>query len=148
MSERFMTPDGKARELASLARERAEGGLADEAIMQYCDALNALPGVCTLQSCAGHRPGEISAGAPAGTRDQQLERTAHLWLWLDERTADTFYYSAWRLSEHPCMEYVAIRFQPYGRQLVELIFHGNDCGPGHLASSMKVIIKFLGEITQ
>ena len=148
MSERFMTPTGKIQELARFVRERAKGGLADKAMVPYCDALNDLPGVCTLQSCAGHRPGEISAGAPVGTRDQQTARTAHLWLWLDERTADTFYYSAWRLSEHPCMEHVAIRFQPYGQQLVELIFHGNDCGPGHLNSSMQVILKFLREITR
>lgn len=145
MRERFMTRDGKARELARFAQERE---LADAAILPYCDALNALPGVCTLQSCAGHRPGEVSAAAPEGTRDQWSVRSAHLWLWLDERTANTFYYSAWWLSKNTLMESVSVRFQPYGRQIVELYFAGNDRGSGYLDSSMQIILKFFGEIAR
>ncbi len=143
MSKRFMTRSDKERELNLFAKNRE---LADVEILPYCDALNTLPGVCTLQSCAGHRSGEVSASAPEGTRDQYSVRPACLWLWLDEKTARRFYECAAELGGHPLMEHVAVRFQPYGQQVVEIFFAGNDRGPGYLDSSMRVIFDFLGKV--
>ncbi len=84
---RFLTDPEKDREIASFAARRedkahyrtahpeARGGEGwiDPEVLPLVDALNAIPGVCTIQSCSGHaRESYVTDG--------------QLWLRLDEST--------------------------------------------------------------
>lgn len=78
-SGRYMTPHGKSEELASWFKAKAdrianppEGfvgghGYPDPEIYAWCEKLNGLSRVCTLQSCAGHKcTPELSCAHCAG----------------------------------------------------------------------------------
>ncbi len=51
----WMTDDEKAYRLAQLDRE-IEAGIVDVPLIPYLERLNAIPWLCTAQSCQGHRP--------------------------------------------------------------------------------------------
>lgn len=76
---RYLTQKAKARELAAFQELRKKGapagnqagrGYPDPDILPWCDRLNALEGLCTLQSCAGHTPRNGDPGPHPG----------HLWI--------------------------------------------------------------------
>jgi hypothetical protein len=96
---RFLTPEEKAFEMAEFERYKALPGIwrrdhaddhggrgrVDHEVLPLCDALNALDGVCTIQSCCGHVwqvPGE-----PEGV---ECVHRGQLWIRLDERMARNF----------------------------------------------------------
>lgn len=129
-----MTPEGKFSELSdweeirSALSEVAGPGVPDPEMIPWCEKLNALPGVCTLQSCAGHRDGE------RGT-------SGHLWLWLAEDEARRFRERAFELARNSLMERVSVIYQPWGQEVVELEFRGSP--DNQLEASMTAILGFL-----
>ncbi len=125
---RHLTREAKRRELERWARLRTEHidapgvpdpsqpGHADPDVYPLCDRLNALTGVCTIQSCAGH------------ALDDGWLRTGHLWLWLDAATAEKFDRQAWALATAPSIERVARLYLPSGQEISCIEFAGNERG--------------------
>lgn len=145
-NSRYLTDEGKARELRSwddIKREDRTGerppgaslggyGYPDPDMYLWCDRINALRGVCTLQSCAGHRDGKYF-------------HHAQLWLWFDAPTLERFWTTeAMSLSAHPLIERVHLMAQPYGHEVVDLVFHGNE--KDSLNASMELICSALERI--
>ena len=110
-------------------------GYPDPDIIPWCDRLNAIPGVCTLQSCAGHVN-------PGGLRD-----AGHLWLWLDRPMAEAFDSHAHRLARHvDYIEDVARRYTSWGQEVTVITFAGNECD--RLPPSLRLILAFLRRLDQ
>ena len=130
---RWLTAEEKAREMATWERRRQQAvsgpGAPDQPILAYVDSINALPGICTVQSCAGHRDhaGTVISG--------------HLWLRLDRDTAKRFRQNALALASEAAVERVSVIFQPWGQEMAELVFRGE--GTGELTESMLVVMRFL-----
>lgn len=113
-------------EMAWCPRDSVGGhGEPDADIVSWCLRLNRLSGVCTVQSCAGHRKDRFLSGG-------------HLWLRLDERMSAAFDTRAHELAEH--VESVARRYMPDGQLVVEVTFQGNE--RGRLSASMDRICSF------
>jgi hypothetical protein len=133
MSEgRYLTEPAKASELAQwrqlISRPWPPGpGNPDPSMIPWCEKINALPGICTLQSCQGHENGE------RGT-------AGHLWLWLDEEKARAFPTRASELAKSENVEAVSLLFKPWDQQVVEVIFRGSP--GGKLGASMQEILDF------
>jgi hypothetical protein len=124
---RYLTPAHKAAVLAEWAKRKstprpqdARGGhgYPDPGIFDLCDRLNAIDGVCTLQSCAGHSEAESDGGL----------YPANLWLWLAadqargfERAASQFQVAMW-----PTVDRLAKHWQPDGQEVVEISFVRHD----------------------
>ena len=105
-------------------------GYPDPDIVPWCDRINALPGVCTLQSCAGHvrQGGERDAG--------------HLWLWLSRPMAGAFDSHAHRLARHVSyIEDVTRRYTSWGQEVTVITFAGNE--RDRLPPSLRLILAFL-----
>jgi hypothetical protein len=141
---RYLTADGKAKELArwhaQVADESYRGqggyGFPDPPMFKWCERLNAIDGVATLQSCAGH-VGELRADGVAYNRSQ-----AGIWLWLSERLATECYRRADELTAATGAER-GLSFLFIGeREVVNLDFDGDDQGPGVLDASMERIAAF------
>jgi hypothetical protein len=97
----------------------------------WCDRLNALPGVCTVQSCAGHTPEETGGGF----------RSGHVWLLLDEEMSTAFDTRAMELAaqeEH--IERVSRIYAPWGQEVTSITFAGNE--RGLLDESMRIVLEF------
>lgn len=141
LTERFMTEEAKREELRHFQEDRSRGpfnlpggrGGVDPDILPLCDQLNALPGLCTLQSCAGHGETEHSGIWPAS-----------LWLWLDERTSRSMDENAHVLANNPLMESVSKCFKPWGHVIWEIMFFGNE--RGRLDESGAALIDFFTEM--
>lgn len=136
---RYLTAEAKARELAAWGEVRKAGipagnqagkGYPDPNILSWCDRLNALPGICTLQSCSGHLPRNGDPGPHPG----------HLWLHLSEPMARAFSRRAFKLARQDGIEEVSCQFKEWGQEIVSLVFAGDD--RGLLASSMDRITSF------
>lgn len=111
------------------ARPRPAGDLAgkgwpDPEIIPLCEALNDLPGVCTLQSCAGHN-GD----------------SGHLWLWLDEYMSDQFDDNAFILAKMPGIERVSRIYQSYGQEVTDIILNG-----GKFEAACESVLSFFQEM--
>ena len=139
MSTLFLSREEKLRELerwfALLGTRRwqhngrgAGRGLPDAEMVPWCLRLNAIPGVCTLQSCAGH--------GGAARRD-----TGSLWLRLGARVYR-------ELLPHRAQDLLAVRgverlqtiYCKDGRAVVALTFAGNE--RRRLQASMTGIARF------
>jgi tRNA(Phe) wybutosine-synthesizing methylase Tyw3 len=111
----YLTPSRKRIELAYWMEVRVKRdamtvppigghGYADPEIYALTDRLNALPGVCTLQSCAGHVVDAADGSGPYHMR-------ASLWLWLSGEMMKRFRAHVWELaSYHQLIERVAILY--------------------------------------
>jgi hypothetical protein len=137
-ADRYLTPAEKERALREWADYQAETagvvgpGVQDPEIVAWCDKINALDGVCTLQSCAGHHPGE-------GERWMGV-----LWLWFDERVALAFWRRAFELAERSGIERVSTIYQPWGQEIVQIEFRGVP--DGQLETSMAKLVEFLSSL--
>ncbi len=135
---RYLTPEGKAAVLAEWGATLAAlhgqtgPGVPDPAIVPWCTRLNAMEGVCTLQSCAGHveRDGTRTAG--------------HLWLWLDMRRSQEWNRRAHELAATPGVERVARLYSPWGQEVHEVWFEGEE--RGRLTSSLAAITSFVARL--
>lgn len=132
MTVRHLTPDHKATILAeweSLAAAADSGpGCADSLIVPWCDRLNAIHGVCTLQSCAGHiENGYLHSG--------------HIWLWLDQAKSAEWDRRAYELATARTIERVTRIYSSWGQEVHCVEFQGEEWG--RLTESMKMIEWFV-----
>lgn len=136
MNGRHLTDQEKARILAEWERTHTgpldtdEGGCGypDPDMIPWCAKLNAIPEVCTVQSCAGHGSGRtvVSPG--------------HLWLRLGPSMDAAFDRAAFRLSAHPCIERVARVYTAWGEEITSITFAGNE--RNLLAKSLHAVLLF------
>ena len=131
MADRHLSPDEKAEILSIWCEEQrveATGpGDPDPDMIPWCEKLNALPGVCTVQSCSGHlENGHLRSG--------------HLWLRLDSSMSGAFDDAAFRLAAAPCMEQVARVYTSWGEEITSITFAGNE--RDLLAKSLHAIVSF------
>ena len=109
---RFLTVDGRRDILAEWERTKEQwrkgvvrgAGEPDADIIPWCDLINSLPGVCTLQSCAGHKTG------------------GHLWLWLDEQRSREFDRWGYVLARMEGIETVARKYGSWGQEITAIEF--------------------------
>lgn len=147
-----LTKDGKEKELRAWAEARAlrdslpytpEGGrgYADPEIYNLCDRLNALSGVCTLQSCAGHKMEEAGG----------YQLPGHLWLWLGFSMSRLFQNRVYELAEHyPLIEEIKVLHRNLPgegpREIVDIVFQGQE--RGNLYQSAELIAAFFEELAR
>jgi len=120
---------------ASARKTENSDGLADADMIPWCKKLNRLPGICTLQSCAGH--GGVAPG--------HIVSCGHIWLYLDERVSAAFNAKAFVLSCQPNIERVYRLYSHWGQEIACVEFLGNE--RGELAHSMGAIHGFLKTLT-
>lgn len=137
---RFLTPDAKEEILAEWDQKRElwrKGSLRgtgepDADIIPWCDRINALPGVCTLQSCAGH------------VKNGTIE-TAHLWLWMSETAAKVFDREVFALLGHrERIDWISKHYLHDGKEITAVTFCGNE--RDLLASSLDLIYGFIRDV--
>ncbi len=138
MADRFLTDSGKARELVHWSGIRSTSptsgpGIPDPEIVPWCERINALPGVCTLQSCAGHE-----------SRGSGARSSGHLWLWLSKEKAIAFEKRAFELARDAAIERISTIYQPWGQEVVQIEFRGTP--DGQLESSGQTILAFLASL--
>lgn len=147
---RYLTLTSKDRELAYWRVQRDEflanppegrahlGGLGypDPEIFEWCDRINALPGICTLQSCCGHihPDGGMSSG--------------NLWLWFSEPVSVAFDRHAMELARQPCCRDERVRriYHDNGQEIADLTFKGMERGEPQFRASMETIVLFLRQL--
>jgi hypothetical protein len=143
---RFLTVEEKQAELAawdalcraSRADRADEGGrgFPDADMIPWCATLNAIPGVCTVQSCAGHgsvgHPGYVSS--------------AHLWLRLDKTMSAAFDAEAFALAANNGIESVVRAYTAWGKEIASITFAGNE--RDSLNDSMAMIAAFLQSLRE
>ena len=138
-AQRYLTPERKASILSewestlrSTANKDHPGGRGypDQDMIPWCERINALPGICTLQSCTGHvrRPGHVMM-------------PGQLWLAVDEPTSQAFDRRAFELSAQNGMERVYRLYSSWGQEIIDITFAGNKRGRFH--TSMETICAFL-----
>lgn len=143
---RYLTESEKRRELEMFRQLRAipnphgqlgGRGFLDHDIHPLCDALNQLEGVCTLQSCAGHPLEESDGTCYPGL----------LWIWPSREMSEAFDHRAFELAlRSDLVDAVMKRYQPYGRELIEIVFTGND--KGKLDESAAFILQFFRRLAE
>lgn len=109
-------------------------GLPDRDMISWCEKLNQLPGVCTVQSCAGHGSGD----------GVTVREPGHLWLRLSERMAEAFNREAFALARAPGVERVGRIYQPWGEEITSITFAGNE--RNSLSQSMGTILRFFATL--
>jgi hypothetical protein len=138
--ERYLTPKAKVRVLREFDTHKMQSkpkgelagkGYPDPEIIPLCDWLNSFDGVCTLQSCAGHRIGSL------------IHSKGVLWIWLDEKLAAQFRERAFELAMNPQIESVSQVYSIWG-EYVAIIFRGNECG--EIRTSLHVIQQYFGSL--
>lgn len=107
--------------------------LADPEMIEWCARLNAILGAETLQSCSGHKVGDV--GKCEGV--YRYEANGHLWLACDWITRKV----AFDLARIATMEQVRLIFFPEGNAVWDLVFAGNN--KGLLDESMSEIVRVL-----
>ena len=137
---RYLTEAEKARNLQSweeacyalpsdLPEAGDERGFPDPPMIEWCRRLNVLDGVCTVQSCAGHR------------RDDGSVASGHVWLRFSREIAARFDETALSLAAQPGIEQVSRLYAPWGAEISAITFHGNE--RARLNQSMHVILAFV-----
>jgi len=135
---RYLTDEQKCREISHFARMRADKrppgdlhgrGWPDAAIVPWCDRINALEGVVTLQSCAGHAGDSTYPG--------------NIWVCFAERPARVAYLAAPVLAACPLIERVRCFWHPNGEEVWEILFHGSE--RGQFEPSIKQIFAWVVE---
>lgn len=162
---RFLTADEKARELAFFAAQREDPGnwrrahegeraglgdvgYIDHEVVPLCDLLNAIDGVCTLQSCCGHR-------YPSPSGDGDCVSGGLIRLRLDERMGRLLDERVGELLAEPVIRHVVKGYaltggwerrseprEPY--EYIDLSFHG--CEDGGMEEAERVIAGFFAAL--
>ena len=139
MGDAHLTPAEKLRVVTDwkkscLEMPHSDGqggkGYPDKDILRWCDLLNSMPGICTIQSCAGHS----SSGG------RHIDSPGHLWLRLDKRMSAVFDAGALELAAAPVIERVSKIYTSWGQEIISIEFAGNE--RGKLEESMSLIIGF------
>jgi len=154
---RFLTPEEKRDHLDTWRRLRAdfehqrrdlEGeflggrGYPDLAVYELTDRLNAIDGVCTVQSCAGHRQ-----LAPSDDAEERVWN-GQVWLRLSEVMMEWFLRSVYTLSSTSEIERVQLIFDRWGGDVVDIVFQGMNKGPVQLARSSDLVVWFFEGLRQ
>jgi len=134
MDNRYLTLGDKHIELVRLATEE----FVEPDLRPWLNRLNKLDGVCTLQSCGGHRFLDRE-----NKSDETHIMNGHLWIWLSESVSRVFYTRAFELVQSDPMECVSIMFQGYGREIVSISFKGR--AHNRMAESLDGIVEFFEE---
>lgn len=139
-----LSAEAKAKEL-KIWKDKCAGprgapgeGFPDERIIPFCTIINALPGVCTLQSCAGH----------PRTSEQHWSAPGQLWLWFSEWEFNLFTKQAPILAENPQIESIKILFARWNdrRVVVDICFKGDETGDEELQQSIDILFQFIGDL--
>ena len=124
---RYLTQEEKTRELhywydymkelpprPAHQQIKVEDGIQDSEMIPWCNLINELPDVCTLQSCSGHKypDGSMCSGA--------------LWLRLTEKASNNFDKFVFNLSKQKEIESVSRDYTSYGEEVIEIYFRGID----------------------
>jgi hypothetical protein len=150
MRGRWLTPWDKMREVANWDETKRDFatradipdhplggyGYPDPEIYAVCDRLNALPGVCTLQSCAGHER--------ANDDGSKYVYAGQLWLWLDMKRAAAFERVAPTLAASPLVERLRKLWLRDGREVVDVEFTSGD----QFTAATKLICRFFAELAR
>lgn len=109
------------------------GGLGnpDADIVPWCQRLNGINGLCTIQSCAGHH-------------DHTSLTLGHLWLRLSLELSKRFDKYASKLAASPLIERLAKIYMADGHEVVSIYFRGNE--HKSLSASMEAIYQFFHEL--
>lgn len=131
---RFLTYEEKAQKVARFESIRGEEsnfrvskpgfrggeGAIDHEVLPLCDALNAIDGVCTLQSCCGH------------VNRHDYPYPGSLWIRLSEEMMRRFEVSLADLLRHDVIERLAKLYSYTGdrlpHEIVEIKFWGEPQG--------------------
>lgn len=110
-------------------------GFPDPEMFDVCDRLNGMDGVCTTQSCQGHREG-------------QYESDGVLWLRLVEPLARRFYAAAPLLARHKRIISVAAIWgrEADDAEVWEIIFFGYYRGAKPFVATMDSIVRFVADL--
>lgn len=127
---RYLTDEEKRRELALLAQNQN----LDPEIVPYLEQINSLQGICTVQSCAGHK------------RKDGYQDDGHLWLRMSQSVTTSFCNSAVIVAKHPYITRVARLYQSDGQEIVEICFFGQ--ADGKLEASMQFLVSYLGDLQE
>jgi len=115
-------------------------GFPDPPIYDLCDRLNAIEGVCTVQSCAGHR---MAAADGSG----EYQHVGKLWLRLSEPLALRFYERAPELaSVYPTIQRVFVFWHESGEEVVDVLFQGLNVSEEAFDESSKLIADFFSSL--
>ena len=107
-------------------------GFPDPLMVPWCERLNEIGGLCTMQSCTGHR-----------TPDGSIVGNGVVCLWLSEPMLRSFMRRGVKLAQHPCVEYLSLIFHTGGADYVaEIMFKGEEQQPSQLDESMTAIVEF------
>lgn len=138
---RYLSAGEKRRILAQWSAEQRHAigrdglggeGWPDRDVLPLCEVLNSLPGVCTVQSCAGHgRPGWV-------------DYPGCLWLRLDRRTSEAFEKHASVLAGMREIDRVSKIYNEDGKEVVAIEFAGNE--RNLLAESQRRIVRFFEQL--
>ena len=137
---RYLTDDAKADYLAYWHEQIAKGrftepgegghGYPDREMVEWCAKINAIDGVCTTQSCAGHRNAEDHLYC------------GEVWLHLSQPMANAFRARAFELwDRHDLIESVFSLYGAWGAEIAAIQFKGleHEC----LDEAMAFILAFL-----
>ncbi len=135
MANRYLSESGKSEELSYWRGLLDQGGAGgpgspDRGMIPWCDRINAIDGICTLQSCSGH-----------DDRENGIRSAGHLWLWLSAQKSSAFKKRAFELAQNATIERISTIYQPWGREVVQIEFRGAP--EGQLESSGQTILAFL-----
>ena len=117
-------------------------GYADPSMFEWCDRINSIPSVVTLQSCAGHRLED------AREPGQFYMNSGCLWLWMSEAMTHEYMKHAAEFAAQSVLhiERVALLFNSEGRVIADLGYQGNE--REKLPVSMGLILGFLEAVAE
>lgn len=139
---RHLTPEEKAHALTEWhyllkssplpsGVDQGGKGFPDPDIIPWCEALNEIPGVCTIQSCQGHGSAE----------DGNIISSGLVWLRLDQAMSEAFRRHAFTLAaDTRHIEQLSTLYMSWGQEVVSIAFAGNE--RNLLAPSMRRILEF------
>lgn len=110
----------------------ADRGYPDPEVILWCEKLNGLPGICTVQSCSGHKLG-----------DSHLQ-SGHFWIRLDEKMSAAFDEAAFELAAQEGIERVGKFYSEWGEEITDLTFAGLE--RDSLPQSMQTIFEFFSKL--
>lgn len=108
-------------------------GYPDADIVPWCQKINLLNGVCTLQSCAGHKYDENEYYYPG-----------ELWLRFDQHMNIAFENKVLKFVKNSLIEKVSKLYRQDGTEIIEIIFQGNERGKFH--ESIEFIYNFISSL--
>ena len=133
VDRRFLLADDKKRIVGDWENIKGKDVLGrggpDREVVPWCDKINGLPGLCTLQSCAGHKDGDTLV-------------SGHLWLLMSQSMADRFDRAAFLLLRNEdLIEQISWLYLHEGKKIASIIFAGNE--RESLEMSISLIYGFL-----